>query len=605
MFSAPTNAPAMKDPVATPTTKDPAATPTTEDPASTPTTEDPAATPTTEDPAATPATKDPVATPTTKDPAETPTTKDLAETPTTKDPAETPTTKDLAATPTTKDPSATPTTKDPSATPTTKDPAATPTTKDPAATPTTKDPAATPTTKDPVATTEGPTATTPTEASTTSSKPDPCVSHPCKGGSSCQPGYGSHFTCLCLAGQRYSETRRQCEEAQVFPGSLLLPKMPFEEDMTDPQSNIFNVTAADLTTLMGKILGTQAGYIDSTVLKLSKMPGGSARTFWSQPGGVNVTMENNFELDSIIEEGHIKAKIQGAINVCAKTGALCLDDLLNSATYEETDLCHLYRKPCEDATTTCKSSNGRPECTCQDNYVKSEYSIRTCKACESGKKAVNGVCIDCSFGYSGLNCNESWKLTLVIVGTVLGALLLITLIMLPVVARKTSKKSSSKKSSRNAEVPTYTSPYPTKDFRASTLTNGGVTNASSGFAGVPKIPRAVPNNNSWDRGSNLEMTESGSRQALVTKGDKGGIGGYQNPDDTRNFNDRKPYQSGGQGNNPYQSAGQGNNPYQSGGQGNNPYQSGGQGNNPYQSGGQGNNPYQSRLQDNNPYQSRG
>lgn len=96
-------------------------------------------------------------------------------------------------------------------------------------------------------------------------------------------------------------------------------------------------------------------------------------------------------------------------------------------------------------------------------------------------------------------------------------------LMCIVVFYRTSKKSSSKKSSKNAEVPTYTSPYTAKDFRASALTNGGVTNVSSGFAGVPKIPRAMPNNNSWDRGSNLEMTESGSRQALVTRGDKGGV----------------------------------------------------------------------------------
>ncbi|XP_024242837.2 mucin-13b isoform X2 [Oncorhynchus tshawytscha] len=381
--------------------------------------------------------------------------------------------------------------------------------------------------------------------------------------------------------------------------------MTFNDDMTNPQSESFNTSADRLITMMRDLFQSHLGYIDSTVLNFSKMAKGPARTIWSlKSGGVNVAMENNFKLDSIITEA-VNETIQGAIVDCDKRGPACLNPVLENAAYKDTNLCDSYRKPCHDTSTTCTSDSGRPECTCRDNYVKSEYSIRTCKACESGKKAEDGVCNDCSFGYSGLNCNESWKLILVIVGTVLGALLLITLIMLPVVARKTSKKSSSKKSSKNAEVPTYTSPYTAKDFRASALTNGGVTNVSSGFAGVPKIPRAMPNNNSWDRGSNLEMTESGSRQALVTRGDKGGIGSYQNPDDTRSFNNKNPYQSGGQGNNPYQSGGQGNNPYQSGGQGNNPYQSGGQGNNPYQSGGQSNNAYQSGGQGNNPYQSGG
>ncbi|XP_041732432.2 mucin-13b isoform X3 [Coregonus clupeaformis] len=594
--TASTESPTTKDP--TPTTKDTAATPTTNDTAATPTTKDTAATPTTNDTAATPTTKDTAATPTTKDTAATPTTKDTAATPTTNDTAATPTTKDPAATPTTKDPAATPTTKDPTATPTTKDTAATPTTKDPSATPTTKDPAATPTTKDTAAT-----PTTKDPATTTT--PNPCDSNPCNGGSSCQPGYVSHFTCLCIAGQTYSEASGLCEEAKVFPGSLTLTNLLFNEEMNNSASKQFNETAATFIDLMEKVFENHIGYIDSTVLKLSRMSEGSARTFWSrESAGVSATMENNFKLNSVIDETIIKGIIENAIQDCKKGGAHCLDDVFIHAKYKEAKQCESSRKPCEDTSTICNSVGGRPKCDCRTGYVKTEYSIRTCKACESGK-ADGNVCHDCSFGYSGLNCSESWKLILVIVGTVLGALLLVTLILLPVVARKTPKKSSSKKSSKNAEVPTYTSPYPAKDFRASALTNGGVTNASSGFAGVPKIPRAMPNNNSsWDRGSNLEMTESGSRQALVTRGDKGGIGGYQNPDDTRSFNTRNPYQSRGQGSNPYQSGGQGSNPYQSGGQGSNPYQSGGQGSNPYQRGGQGSNPYQSGSQGSNPYQSR-
>ncbi|XP_028975514.2 mucin-13b [Esox lucius] len=552
----------------------------------------------------TPSTKTPATeTPSTKTPAtETPSTKTPAtETPSTKTPAtETPSTKTPATeTPATETPATeTPSTKTPATeTPSTETPATeTPSTKTPATeTPSTKTPATeTPSTKTPA--TETPSTKTPATA-----KPDACSSNPCKGDSSCRPGFDHTFTCVCRVGQIYLEEKGLCEEAKVFPGSLTLATLNFDENMRDPASKEFFETASKITTAMKQVLQNRKGYLESIVLTLRPVSEDEARTMWKLKNTVvKANLENIFKPTTDETENKINQVIKDAIQECNSPGGACLDPDLTGAQYQEYPLCAKIPNHCEEKSALCDSTSGIAMCTCLPGYIKTIYSNRSCKACESGKKAVDAQCVDCSFGYSGFNCDESWKLILVIVGTILSALLLITLILLAFGACKTNKKSSSQKSSGHAEVPAYTSPYPSKDVRALGSTNGGAVNASSGVAGFPKIPRAMSNSNSWDRGSNLEMTESGSRQALVPRAGNGGMGGYQNPDNTRNINTRNPYQSGGQSNNPYQSGGQSNNPYQSGGLSTSPYQSGGQDNNPYLSRSQDNMQYQSRGQD-NPY----
>ncbi|XP_028424537.1 uncharacterized protein LOC114548708 [Perca flavescens] len=149
-----------------------------------------------------------------------------------------------------------------------------------------------------------------------------------------------------------------------------------------------------------------------------------------------------------------------------------------------------------------------------------------CIACPSGQKAEGSKkCVNCPFGYSGFNCNESWKLVLVIVGSVLGGLLLITLILLPIVARKSSKKSSKMNKNADSGKPYISHPPANKPLVNSNLANSQQTsvnrqaNGLSAFAnaGVPRIPRAATTN-SWDSRTNLEMTPNTSRQNLIPEG---------------------------------------------------------------------------------------
>ena len=66
-------------------------------------------------------------------------------------------------------------------------------------------------------------------------------------------------------------------------------------------------------------------------------------------------------------------------------------------------------------------------------------------------------------------------------------------------------------SKEKSENNIYESSYPTK----APATNVGMTTfQANANTRVPQIPRAKANN-SWNHGSNLEMTESGSRHALI------------------------------------------------------------------------------------------
>jgi len=217
-----------------------------------------------------------------------------------------------------------------------------------------------------------------------------------------------------------------------------------------------------------------------------------------------------------------------------------------------------------------------------------------CQACPSGKKADEDLtgCVDCPFGLSGFDCEEYWKLALVIVASSLGGLLLIMLIVLPLVARKPSKKKS-KKSADNGVKNDYESTSELKKGPKEPFVNNAVKAPAAG--GVPRIPRASANSG-WDRGTNLEMTPSNSRQNLVPMG--GNMRTYEDPDEMR-----APYRAQ---TNPYPgNAGQ-TNPYAQSRAQTNPYtQNGGQ-TKPYAPNRAQTNPYDQSRAQLNPYaQSRG
>uniref|UniRef100_H3C2V4 Uncharacterized protein n=1 Tax=Tetraodon nigroviridis TaxID=99883 RepID=H3C2V4_TETNG len=163
--------------------------------------------------------------------------------------------------------------------------------------------------------------------------------------------------------------------------------------------------------------------------------------------------------------------------------------------------------PCDLTSARCNATDGSLDCTCNNEYIPSIYSDRACVACPSGQQAVDGRCSDCPFGYSGFNCAENWKLVLVIVGSVLGGVLLITLIVLVTVTVRSRKHSKSSSADIGKPHAGYSSPSRPQ------VHNGQHAPA---VAGMPRIPRATANKG-WNGGSDLEMTPSTSRQNLISE----------------------------------------------------------------------------------------
>ncbi|XP_028424011.1 mucin-13b [Perca flavescens] len=310
------------------------------------------------------------------------------------------------------------------------------------------------------------------------------------------PHFNQNFACLCLAGENYNYDSRRCESAKVFPGQLTLPGLTYNGKMSDNTSPEFQAASLNITKELLNVFNDSVGYSGSTVLALG--PEKSSKVWSRSETGVRADVEIIFTEQAEITTVQVTEKIKKT----ASSG----DGVLKGAVFEDTDLCE--KKPCDESSTKCKWANGSFNCTCLYNYIKTDFTTKMCIACPNGQKAEGSeTCVNCPFGYSGFNCKESWKLVLVIVSSVLGGLLLITLILLPIVARKQ-------------------------------------VNGLSAFAnaGVPRIPRAATTN-SWDSRTNLEMTPNTSRQNMIPQGRKWNSRFHDDHDDMNPYAQTQPQSS--------------------------------------------------------------
>ncbi|KAI4807985.1 hypothetical protein KUCAC02_027749 [Chaenocephalus aceratus] len=364
------------------------------------------------------------------------------------------------------------------------------------------------------------TTTTTTAGPTTTMLPNPCNENSCGAGATCEPRANQTFACLCLTGDFYNDISKTCDSAKVFPGKLVLLQIDYKEVMDDKKSPEFLHASIRITDELTRVFQSEYGYSGSIVLKLSQIPkvgnpGYSevTSTFWSRAStGVSADVQIIFEANADIVTDEVTAEL-----VKQKDCGGCL---LNNSTFVGRELCVESDTPCGQ-NTACTSGNGTFTCICLPGYITTIYSERICIACPSGQTSVgsSNTCVFCSFGYSGFKCGDSWKLSLVIVGSVLGALLLITLIVLIVVAVRSTKKKSCKKADTGNS---YVSQLPVKaplGAHSHVAPANGLGNGQSAFgnAGVPRIPRATTTS-SLDSRTNLEMTQSNSRQNLIPAG---------------------------------------------------------------------------------------
>ncbi|XP_076743982.1 mucin-13-like [Maylandia zebra] len=322
----------------------------------------------------------------------------------------------------------------------------------------------------------------------TSASPDPCLSNPCGVGSTCEARANHTFVCKCLPGDFYNNITLRCENAKVFPGKLSLRK-PFNEKMKDTTSKEFKETADEIVAALDEVYKGQDGYSGSVVLKL--LP--SASRMLRAPPGIIAVLQIIFKASSEIKEDDVIKELEN--NTCDNC-------VLSGATFEPTDLC--AENPCDVKTSNCTSQDGAYSCTCLEKHLQTDFSDRMCTACPSGSRFKDNTCVKCSFGYSGLECSENWQLILVIVGSVLGGLLLIALILLPIIPTISSKKIS--KTGKDGDIE---NPYMNQD----SFTFKGFTTLPIFSNGAPKLPRAT-NSTTTISITNLEIT-SNSRQSPV------------------------------------------------------------------------------------------
>ncbi|XP_041939966.1 mucin-13-like isoform X2 [Alosa sapidissima] len=301
---------------------------------------------------------------------------------------------------------------------------------------------------------------------TVTARPDPCMSNPCPVRSRCEPRF-DNYTCVCFTGLVLQDN--VCKEANVFPAEIRVFRN-FTQAMADKTSEEFKKTSDEIVAELQSTLNNNTeGYITSIVFSLRE-------------GSVIANVQNIYSPTS--------TTTATAVNKAFVIAASCTGCLFAGATLTDTKLCSAP-DACDPISTTCSEKDGKLNCECKSGYVKTNFTDRSCVVCPSGSKAKNNECVSCSFGYSGVNCQESYMLAVVVVSCVLGGLLLILLIVLIVICCRKSKKGSAS--------PAKSSPYVEYDFRNRT---------------VPKIPRANANSKGWEP-ANLELVESGSTRALV------------------------------------------------------------------------------------------
>ncbi|XP_063749764.1 mucin-13b isoform X2 [Eleginops maclovinus] len=404
------------------------------------------------------------------------------------------------------------------------------------------------------ATTNAPgTTTTKAPGTTTTKAPDPCVKNPCGNGATCEPRANQNFICLCLPGDFYIEVRRTCESAKVFPGTLHLPGIDYIAEMNNTHSEVFLKESMSISEeLMSVFENSDYLYSGSTVLQISQNKGKGSKVSSSTGKGVNAEVQIFFSASSEITTTVVEKELSDAKD--------CVNCLLQSSAFKSSELC--MQTTCDANTDKCTSGNGTFTCTCLPGFINTIYTQRICIACPNGEKPGPKGCESCPFGYSGFNCLDSWKLVLVIVGSLLGGLLLIMIILVIVFAVRSPKKKSSKKNKNADTGKSYFSQPPVKAPLAakSQLPSAGwQANGQSAYgnAGVPRIPRATATN-SWDSRTNLEMTPSNSRQNLIPGGRNSRL--YGDHDDSYAPSRQNSLYARPQ-NNPYSQSRPQNNPY--------------------------------------------
>ncbi|XP_040852627.1 mucin-13-like [Ochotona curzoniae] len=285
----------------------------------------------------------------------------------------------------------------------------------------------------------------PTSPGTTAAGPsDPCKDNPCNGNSSCVPLNTTRF-CLCVEGYYYNS--QTCQKGRTFPGEITLKNQEIS-GWENKTSAVYQDLHQNVTEFFKDALNG-ADYGQTVILKVSTSPSLSARSELLTASNPVVKVMNVFFENSTVTENDVTELIEKATTNSPFVSSYTAQNLCDfRGCVNSSDNCT------DGLTCTCKEGLERPntlasfcvatcprDCNAENNkqcLMTKEDEKPTC-VCLAGYRNNNGICQKCSFGYSGVNCENPFQLILTIVGTIAGFLILILVIAVICSARSNNK----------------------------------------------------------------------------------------------------------------------------------------------------------------------
>ncbi|XP_023787084.1 mucin-13 isoform X3 [Cyanistes caeruleus] len=284
---------------------------------------------------------------------------------------------------------------------------------------------------------------------TTETNVDFCSEHPCGINFATCISLKSKYTCQCRYGFYYSD--KNCYKGQVYPATIAVRALY--------TSSLHNVNSTEYEKLFdnvsaffrGALQHNATGYMQTNIIEIQ-----DARE--SRNSVLNVTVTNLFTWDTTENATTINDIIQHAI----ENG-----NMSYVYSYEVAEHCSVYK--CDNRTTDCHGSMF-PECKCKPGLAKTIWDDRSCSVCSescsaasykycvreegvpkckcmANYKNMTGDCVACPVGYAGEDCSDNSELILIIVGTVLGAVVLILVIAVSIVSVRAKHKQNPEKKS--------------------------------------------------------------------------------------------------------------------------------------------------------------
>ncbi|KAK2532393.1 mucin-13 [Columba livia] len=288
------------------------------------------------------------------------------------------------------------------------------------------------------------TATTPT-TTTAGTTGDFCKPNPCGTNLATCVHLNTTFTCLCQYGFYYRDN--DCHRGKIFPGvitlqgtyndSVLTANFMQYEEVLNTTTEFFKYAFENLT-----------GYEQTVIVKIQLL------TEVRDSTKISVTVINLFMKNTTADNETVTS---AAMNATYNYHFVL--------QYTGTSYCAVYT--CDPETTMCEEYEF-PQCTCQNGFSKTEWDVLSCSNCSEdcfqrenmycakedrapictcipNFETKGDKCVPCPVGYSGEQCENNSELILIIVGTVLGAVVLLLAIAVTVVSIRAKHRQDPEK----------------------------------------------------------------------------------------------------------------------------------------------------------------